>query len=275
MASASAAPAAAEASRPAPAEVDRAPGEEEDIIGSQEDPLRPGGEVESFPPVDSAEAEQEEAMALAVAMPPAISAPAQLVPKVDAEAPLCRKCGSPVEPLATGTRYFKGLKEWQCSTCCCRHVGIIKVFGTIKFDEYNELSPEEQKTFFKSLPTDVGSLKKRLSDFIISRRIESRRSSIVGKFLPLEVWAKKGFDSDAIEKAAGPADIEDHPVLGKTYRVKIRTSTDETEEAKIREQVASAVRKGRQDPPKATSLTEPSPPEKEDKGLERELEFDG
>ena len=229
--------------------------EAEEIIGSQEDPLNPGAAPDIAAP-SIQEAEQAEAAALAIAMPPAVSAPSQLVPKLESEVPTCRKCGSPVEPTAKGTRFFTSTQEFQCSTCCCRHVGIIKVFGTLKFDEYNELDDAEKRQFFASLPTDYASLKKTLSDFIIKRRIESRRNSIVGKFLPLAVWAKKGYDSDAIEKAATSADIEDHPVLGLTYRVKIRTSTDETEEAKIREQVASKVRDVRGANPKARGLND-------------------
>jgi len=39
-----------------------------------------------------------------------------------------------------------------------------------------------------------------------------------GAFLPLSVWAAKGFDTDAMKRKARPCDIQVHPVFGMTYR---------------------------------------------------------
>jgi len=42
-----------------------------------------------------------------------------------------------------------------------------------------------------------------------------------GEFLPLSVWATRGFDIEAIASRSRPVDIKEHEVLGKTYRVRI------------------------------------------------------
>ena len=42
-----------------------------------------------------------------------------------------------------------------------------------------------------------------------------------GEFLPLSVWATKGFDIENIASRSRPVDIREHEVLGKTYRVRI------------------------------------------------------
>ena len=40
-----------------------------------------------------------------------------------------------------------------------------------------------------------------------------------GKYLPLQVWSTKGFDASRIEQGSKPGDIQEHPLLGLTYRV--------------------------------------------------------
>ena len=42
-----------------------------------------------------------------------------------------------------------------------------------------------------------------------------------GQFLPLEVWAKQGFDAKRIEEHSKPENKREDPVLGLTYRVAI------------------------------------------------------
>jgi hypothetical protein len=41
------------------------------------------------------------------------------------------------------------------------------------------------------------------------------------EWLPLEVWASRGYNKDAIEAKARPEDKRQHPVLGDVYRVSI------------------------------------------------------
>ena len=54
---------------------------------------------------------------------------------------------------------------------------------------------------------------------------ESREESYAegGAFLPLGVWSTRGFDTRAIEDKTATHDVQDHPILGKCYRVVITT----------------------------------------------------
>jgi hypothetical protein len=45
-----------------------------------------------------------------------------------------------------------------------------------------------------------------------------------GQFLPLAVWAKQGWDPEAIRLNCRPSDRRSHPVVGDTYRVSILQS---------------------------------------------------
>ena len=49
-----------------------------------------------------------------------------------------------------------------------------------------------------------------------------------GTFMPLGAWTAKGFDGNAIETKSLPGDVREHPVLGRTFRVKL-VSTSHTE----------------------------------------------
>ena len=49
-----------------------------------------------------------------------------------------------------------------------------------------------------------------------------------GTFMPLGAWIAKGFDGNAIETKTLPGDVKEHPVLGRTFRVKL-VSTSHTE----------------------------------------------
>ena len=65
-----------------------------------------------------------------------------------------------------------------------------------------------------------------MSGVIVSQRIRLTGDAQKGKFLPLAVLVAMGHDGDRIEQRSQPEDIEDHPVLGMTYRVHIHETTD-------------------------------------------------
>ena len=163
-------------------------------------------------------------------------APTQIFPKLVSQLaeckPRCRCCAQPVDPVGKGTRFLAKTNMWQCSKCCCRHVGIIKTFGSTKFTEINELDEAEKADFWCSLPTDQAGLKREVAKMIVKVRIQSRKNEVRGKFLPMSVWVAKGFSEADILKV-GDDDIEEHPVVGRTYRLKLRVSVDAEEEQKL------------------------------------------
>ena len=52
-----------------------------------------------------------------------------------------------------------------------------------------------------------------------------------GKFLPLAVWEKKGFNVDDIQNNSRPSDKAKDPVLGEVFRVRILTTGQSGEQA--------------------------------------------
>ena len=86
-------------------------------------------------------------------------------------------------------------------------------------DEFKELSAEEQMNFYRSTEATKESLKKALVDTLTNKRIERQESGRTGAFLPLSVYAERGFDIGPIKELSLPEDREMHPILGETFRV--------------------------------------------------------
>lgn len=85
-------------------------------------------------------------------------------------------------------------------------------------------------------------MKKFLTDTeaIILRHAQERTEAKTSEWLPLSVWAKRGFDTKRIEALAAS---RDDPVLGRVYQVEIATSeiaSKETREVEHRLQKSSS-----------------------------------
>ena len=55
-----------------------------------------------------------------------------------------------------------------------------------------------------------------------------------GDFLPLSVWATRGFNVADIEAKVKPEDVKQHSVLGKVYRVQLISSTTKKTRALVK-----------------------------------------
>lgn len=87
-----------------------------------------------------------------------------------------------------------------------------------------------------------GALKKFLRDTeaIILRHSQQRKEARTSEWLPLSVWAHRGFDTDRIERLA-PS--REDPVIGKVYQVSIASSeiaSKETREVEHRLEKSSS-----------------------------------
>ena len=61
-----------------------------------------------------------------------------------------------------------------------------------------------------------------------------------GEYLHISVYGKRGFDVEAIRQKC--KDIEEHEVLGKTYKVCIRSTFSKTIEQLVRKEVGETPR---------------------------------
>ena len=75
----------------------------------------------------------------------------------------------------------------------------------------------------------------QLEAVIADDRLKFHKDVREGTFYPLDVYKAKGFNVEHIEKNC--ADVEDHPVLGKTYRVALHTVSEGEVRESVRKQL--------------------------------------
>ena len=73
--------------------------------------------------------------------------------------------------------------------------------------------------------------------------MEQKTSAPSGEFLPLAVWAQKGWDPQQVKCGAEKDDVERHAPVGWTYRVKIHQTDERKIETECREQVMSVLKR--------------------------------
>ena len=114
----------------------------------------------------------------------------------------------------------KMTQTWVCGKCEVKLTQLRSSFGSWPVPGFTKKSTAEQQAFFREAKDMNGQeLAKEAGElYCISEDVEIKFDSNGGKFLPLNVWAAKGYDRDAIEAKTLPEDIREHPVLGRTYR---------------------------------------------------------
>lgn len=81
-----------------------------------------------------------------------------------------------------------------------------------------------------------------------------------GEYLPLSVWATRGFDVELIASRSRPVDIREHEVLGKTYRLRIMAVGEQGRRGQKRSSENSAAHTL----PKSSKALKDGPPEDAD-----------
>jgi hypothetical protein len=101
-------------------------------------------------------------------------------------------------------------------------VQLFRGFGTWPTFEFKGIPEEEQQAFMRSLTTTSGPIAVMKAKEMLQKH-EAHESfyEFGGEFLPLSVWASRGFDTKAVQEKSAPEDKSTHLVLGEVYRVKI------------------------------------------------------
>ena len=186
---------------------------------------------------------------------PLAAFPSGQVPAIEEGKPVCKKCLSYVDPCLPGVRVLqKQPPAFQCPACGVKMTLLNRLCGHWPIDEFRELSPEEQTDFFSSCGTSTWDIKKAIEQHLVRRLVNQKVNQVGGEYLPLSVWASKGFDAALIE-AECPMEI--HPQLGPTYQVKIHSSAEKTIEERVREHMAKILSK---DGCKRSASHSPAPP---------------
>ena len=105
------------------------------------------------------------------------------------------------------------------------------------------LSPELQTEWWAMEEKGQDAFIFGLAKTVQRQRIEIERDGTIGKFLPISVLVKKGFVKKDIEEKC--TEVEDHPVLGKTYRVGIHEISQWTDITKVHSEIIDLVVNGR------------------------------
>lgn len=134
----------------------------------------------------------------------------------------------------------KSPPTFRCAVCNCKQVGLTKLYGSWPIAGFRDLDEETQRQFWKEGGTDQASLKRSVEKFLIRRLVEASMARTAGPFLPLSVWANRGYNTEDIEQKAKK---EQHPVLGTVYQVQIHETGSEKVDSLIKEHSAKMMRR--------------------------------
>ena len=108
-------------------------------------------------------------------------------------------------------------KEAVCGRCKNKRARLSKMFGRWPTPAFKKLSDELQLDFWRSDSTAGSDMVVDLVNKVTEQRVMLEKDIQKGEYLPLSVYAAKGFDVKQIEATC--SDTEVHPCLGLTYRV--------------------------------------------------------
>jgi len=144
------------------------------------------------------------------------------VPLVAPRTLYCGTCSSPC--VADKFRLTsKKDRTVRCPKCQVKLVQLYRAYGAWPTDEFRALSPDDQKEFMKQIGNVEGMANVKAKSQELFRRFTTQEEYFEdgGKFLPLKVWERKGFDAVAIQSHTDKANVIEHPVLGTCYRVSV------------------------------------------------------
>jgi hypothetical protein len=111
------------------------------------------------------------------------------------------------------------------------------MYGGWPIKVWEAVSAEDQVRFWQDGARGKGKIEASLVSTIKRTVISQKSASLAGDFLPLSVYAQKGFDTTMIEQLCAPEDRDVHPILGPVFKVNIRRESDSTIENSVREQL--------------------------------------
>jgi hypothetical protein len=92
------------------------------------------------------------------------------------------------------------------------------------------LSPEQQMSFYDGAhDMEAGDLLKKARELLEASEAHGEFYIDGGKFLPLSVWSRMGYDVDRIDRLTLKEDTKEDRVLGKTFRVKVLSTGNKGE----------------------------------------------
>ena len=111
---------------------------------------------------------------------------------------------------------------WRCDHCQTKITQLHRGFGQWPVDTFAKLTSDEQRSFFASVRSGSGAdAVSKMTELLDKYESHESFYENSGEFLPLSVWACRGFDPAVIQARSQPKDVQQHAVLGEVFRVKI------------------------------------------------------
>ena len=129
----------------------------------------------------------------------------------------CSKCRRPVTDSSMLNKTSGSTVT--CNLCNTKRSTMSQMFGKWPIDEFVELPPEAQTEFWVAEAKGKKALQEQLAIKLTENREIVTKAGAKGEYLPLSVYAARGFNVDDIVNKC--TDVQEHEVLGKTYCVHI------------------------------------------------------
>ena len=133
---------------------------------------------------------------------------------------LCSKCLLPAE-LSKVRLVGKGTQTYYCRKCSNKISLMHKHFGVCSPPHYCSLSNEDKVAFWRSAASTKEDLRVAMMKISEKYSLEKSLVSQDGEYLPLSVWESRGFSAADILNKSTEDMVQEHPVLGRCYRLDI------------------------------------------------------
>ena len=149
-------------------------------------------------------------------------------PKMAKEPTLfCNWCDLPVEASRTRITAKQGGK-CKCNRCSSTFTKMYSHHGKWPTAEFNTLSADAQTDFYAKA---AKMSKSQQIVELMEHKLEKFQSrdftwALGGQFLPLNVWATQGYDSERIARTTKDEDIQENEQVGTCYRVRLYSTIE-------------------------------------------------
>ena len=150
----------------------------------------------------------------------------------------CDSCGNRTE-FQSCRVINKSSGLWRCKQCGTSHVQLRRSFGSWPVSSFSRLTDDVKEAFYRRALSLNQNAVMAEAEEIMSTESTSDAFAEHGEFLPLSVWATRGFAADLIQERSHPVDKKIHPILGDTYRVRITMTTHSEERSNTRKSSAT------------------------------------
>ena len=178
-----------------------------------------------------------------------------------AEKVVCRRCNEETDPKeALSQDKFRADLRWTCKAC---HA-LITQLNRHGVELKTVLTETESTAFFQKCKlARMNSADQRLAYSqargVLKQQMIETASKVssegeTGQFQPLSFWELKGYNTDKIEASA---ESRDHPLLGKTYKVEIESTSVQRIHSVTEQRILQMEAEARE---RALARTAPAPP---------------